>query len=184
MIITAIKKYMTKIIFFDTDCICCFLWTQSENLLKLCFNKNMIIPKQVYDEICFVPYLKQRIDMMINDGFVLIEDIPNEILSINLYLNLTQLSSTLPLIGRGEAAAIVLTKRHKGILASNNLKDVKRYVKMYNLEHITTADIIHRCVKDQFITQRKANIIWKQMISKRRKLPFNTYFEYLTSLKK
>lgn len=33
------------------------------------------------------------------------------------------------IIGKGEAAAITLAKNRKGILASNNLKDVEVYIK-------------------------------------------------------
>ncbi len=131
---------MTKIIFFDTDCISSFLWTKSTNLLKYCFGRNMIIPVQVYEELSVVIPLKERIDELINDGFVVVEDIPNEMEYISLYLNLTSMHSStkLPLIGKGEAASILLTKRYNGVLASNNLRDVLYYVKLYKLEHINT----------------------------------------------
>lgn len=45
-------------------------------------------------------------------------------------------------IGKGEASAIVLAKKHRGVLASNNLRDVLDYVHEFSLSHVTTGDIL------------------------------------------
>jgi len=175
---------MTKIIFFDTDCISSFLWTKTEKLLVHCFGNHMIIPRQVYDEISKVSHLKSQIDNMVNDGILLVEDITVGSEENKIYIDLTDVtkSSVLPLIGKGEAAAIVLSKKYKGVLASNNLKDVKYYVDLYNIDHITTADIIHQVVSDGVLTITEADTIWGQMIIKKRKLPFNSYSSYLKNI--
>ena len=52
------KIFMTKVIFFDTDCLSSFLWTKTEKLLIHCFGSQMIIPRQVYDEVSKVPHLR------------------------------------------------------------------------------------------------------------------------------
>lgn len=175
---------MTKIVFFDTDCISSFLWTQTQHLLIHCFGNDMIIPRQVYNEISRVPHLRQRIDVMVNDGNLAIEDIQINTDENNLYLDLTDYtrSSALPLIGRGEAAAIVLAKKNSGILASNNFRDVSHYVNLYGLNHISTPDIIHRVVNESVLTIAQADAIWIQMIAKKRKLPYSTFSDYLNSL--
>lgn len=175
---------MTKIVFFDTDCISSFLWSQTQNLLIHCFGNDMIIPRQVYNEISRVPHLRQRIEVMVNDGNLAIEDIQINTDENDLYLDLTDhtRSSNLPLIGRGEAAAIVLTKKNNGILASNNFRDVSHYVSLYGLNHIATHDIIHKVVNDGVLTIAQADAIWIQMIAKKRKLPFSTFSDYLNSL--
>lgn len=176
--------FMTKIVFFDTDCISSFLWTKTEHILIHCFGNDMIIPKQVYVEISLVPHLKQRIDTMVESGHLVVEDILLDNEEKDLYLKLTEYStsSVFPIIGRGEAGAIVLAKMNDGILASNNLRDVKYYVELFKLNHITTADIIQRAVDHNVITEDQANQIWAQMVAKRRKLPFQTYTDYLNSL--
>ncbi len=175
---------MTKIVFFDTDCLSSFLWTKTERLLIHCFKNNMIAPTQVYDEISKVPHLRQRVDDMVRDGNLIIEDILVDTSDSKLYLELTDYTkkSTLPLIGKGEAAAIVLSKKNNGILASNNLKDIKYYVDFYKLKHITTADIIHQAVNDKLVSIIEADSIWTEMVNKKRRLPFKTYTEYLNSL--
>lgn len=53
-------------------------------------------------------------------------------------------------IGKGEAV-IALAKAYDGILASNNLRGISKYVKKYNLEHIATGDILVSALKADFI---------------------------------
>lgn len=175
---------MTKIVFFDTDCISSFLWTNTENLLIHCFGNDMIIPRQVYNEISKVPHLLQKIDLMVTNGNLIIGDILINTDENALYLDMTdhRRGRSLPLIGRGEAAAIVLTKKNNGILASNNFRDVSHYVQLYKLKHISTSNIIHRVVNERIITITEADNIWTKMIEKRRRLPFATYSDYLNSL--
>lgn len=95
---------MTKVVFFDTDCLSSFLWTKTEHLLIHCFGNDMIIPKQVYNEISHVYYLKQRVDFMVKKGNLKIEDFLVDSEENNLYLSLTDYTrcGTLPLIGRGK----------------------------------------------------------------------------------
>lgn len=175
---------MTKVIFFDTDCISSFLWTRTERLLIHCFGNDMIIPRQVYNEISTVTHLQQRIDVMVNNGNLTIEDLLVGSEENNLYLDLTDYtrSGTLPLIGKGEAAAIVLSKKNNGILASNNFRDVRYYVELYGLDHISTPDILYKAFNDGLISITEADSIWIQMLAKRRKLPFNTFTDYLNNL--
>ena len=42
---------LTNSIFFDTDCICAFLWVENESILEKMYSGRIVIPKQVYDEI-------------------------------------------------------------------------------------------------------------------------------------
>jgi predicted nucleic acid-binding protein len=144
----------------------------------------MIIPRQVYNEISTVTHLQQRIDVMVNNGNLTIEDLLVGSEENNLYLDLTDYtrSSTLPLIGKGEAAAIVLSKKNNGILASNNFRDVRYYVELYGLDHISTPDILYKAFNDGLISNTEADSIWTQMLAKRRKLPFNTFTDYLNNL--
>ncbi|MBW4258525.1 hypothetical protein KTG15_12645 [Methanobacterium sp. YSL] len=85
------------------------------------------------------------------------------------------------MIGKGEAAAIVMAKTNSGTLASNNIKDVKYYVDLYQIHHITTHDIMDKAVQDGILTVEGANEIWLRMILKKRRLPYPTYIEYLNS---
>ena len=87
------------------------------------------------------------------------------------------------IIGKGEAAAIALAKTYNGIIASNNLKDISKYVYKYNLEHITTGGILVAALDEGYIDEQTGNQIWANMISKRRMLPTPTFTEYLKTIK-
>ena len=82
-------------------------------------------------------------------------------------------------IGKGEAAAIVMTKSSDGVLASNNLRDIQKYVDKYHLKHITTGDILVEALKKGIITETEGNAIWTNMIAKRRMLPTPTFTDFL-----
>ena len=88
---------------------------------------------QVYDEISRVAYLKWRVDFLMRGGRLRKEGVSLNGEDLSLYFELTSGSRFLPVIGKGEAAGIVLAKKHDGILASNNLRDVKRYVRKFGL---------------------------------------------------
>lgn len=157
----ALRKNMTEIIFCDTDFLSSFLWTNTEFLLIHLFGSNMFLPRQVYDELSKVPPLKIRVDQMIKDKYLSIIDIEVYSEEESLYNELTfpNQKRGFPLIGKGEAAAIVLSKKNKGTLASNNLKDVLYYVHLYDLIHITTADIIKAACEKDKITVNEAEEI-------------------------
>jgi hypothetical protein len=68
------------------------------------------------------------------------------------------------------------------VLASNNFRDVRYYVKLYGLKHIATHHIIHKAVNDGILSNAQTDEIWKQMVAKRRQLHFSTFVDYLNSL--
>ncbi len=82
-------------------------------------------------------------------------------------------------IGKGEAAAISLAKEKGGILASNNLRDINIYVQEYKLSHMTTGDIMKKALDIGLITESQGNTIWSNMLSKRRKLGYSSFSDFL-----
>ena len=58
-----------KDIFYDTDCLSCFVSVNDVSILKKLFKKIMI-PGEVYDEFSKIPLLKNRIDNLINTKFI------------------------------------------------------------------------------------------------------------------
>ena len=85
-------------------------------------------------------------------------------------------------IGRGEAGGIALAKTYDGILASNNYKDIAPYIEKYNLKHTDTGQILREALDTRLITESEGNNIWAQMLAKRRKLPANSFSEYLADV--
>ena len=66
-------------------------------------------------------------------------------------------------------------------MASNNYKDIALYIKKYNLKHIDTGQILAEALKREMITEAEGNDIWSKMLAKKRRLPGNTFSEYLVN---
>lgn len=126
-----------------------------------------------------VRHLRQRIDAMIANGSVDIFRMDITSQEYQTYGELTSSAGGRKSIGRGEAACIALAKTYDGILASNNLRDIEDYVEEFNLEHITTGDILLKAYNMGLITEAEANKIWSDMLNKRRKLGANSFSEYM-----
>ena len=176
---------MTEPLFFDTDCISAFLWVNNESILSKLFPGRIIIPQEVYDELSHpgvnrVKGLKAQVDIMVQSGAATIETIVVGTNTYRLYRKLT--NSPDPghrVIGRGEAASISLAKERNGILASNNLEDISVYVEEYELSHVTTGDIMKMALDKGYIDEAQGNVIWANMIARRRKLGYATFSDYL-----
>lgn len=178
-------KSLTKIIFFDTDCISAFLWVNNESILEKLYYGRIIIPRMVYNEMSNprVSWMKNKVDILIRSGCAKIEDIDLMSDEYKLYLELTSLGSR-KLIGKGEAACLALAKKHKAIIASNNLRDISQYIVEFSLDHITTGDILIEAYEKGLINENDGNIIWAKMIAKRRKLGANSFSDYLNKKNK
>ena len=166
--------FLIDSIFFDTDCISAFLWVKNESLLETMYSGKIVIPKEVYDELNkpSILHLKHRIDQLISRGSA-------KIMTMDIR-NLTTISEyNHKVIGKGEAASISLAKKYNGILGSNNLRDIKYYVDKFSLKHITTGDILVKAYEDNLITEDQGNIIWSEMLSKRRRIGANSFTEFL-----
>lgn len=167
--------------FFDTDCISAFLWVRNESILSKLYSGKIILPRQVYDEITKVPPLLRRVESMKTAGQLTVQSIN---VGTDEYKDYYALAVNPPegtkIIGKGEAAAIALTKKHNGTLASNNLRDIKIYVEKYHLKHTTTGDILVDALNQGIITEDDGNTIWGNMLAKRRMLPTTTFSEYLS----
>lgn len=172
---------MTDSIFFDTDCICAFLWINEESLLEKMFPGKIVIPKEVYNEVDrpTIPHLKIRIDKLIANGsaIVMSMDISSE--EYALYRELTTDSGINKIIGSGEAASISLAKKYNGVLGSNNLRDIRYYINKYSLKYVTTGDILVEAFQKGLITEQEGNTIWESMLKKKRKIGANSFTEFL-----
>ena len=173
---------MTDRLFFDTDCLASFLWVGQENLLLQRYPGRIVVPKQVFDEFSYpgIPHIKAKLDALHQSGKVIRSEI---LLNTEEYRLYYELAIAPPagerLIGKGEAAVLALAKVNNGIVASNNLKDVMKYVNKYGLEHTTTGDIMASALKEGLIDEMQGNQIWQEMIRRKRFLPTATFSEFL-----
>ena len=55
-----------------------------------------------------------------------------------------------------------------------------KYVTEYNLKHVTTGEIMKMALERGFLTENQGNTIWAEMLSKKRRLGYNTFSQYLS----
>lgn len=172
---------MTDDLFFDTDCLSAFLWINNTNILEVLYGGKIVLPEPVYQELSnpCVPHIKQRADVLINNNMAFVQSIEVGTEEYELYSCLIKQEKGKKSIGRGEAGGIALAKTYNGILASNNYTDIAPYIEKYNLKHIDTGEILLEALKKGLITETDGNNIWAQMLAKKRKLPANSFSEYL-----
>lgn len=176
---------MTEKYFFDTDCLSAFLWIRKESILSKLYAGRIILPAQVYKEIGAVPHLLEKVDILKKSGDLRVESMQVGSVEYDDYLKMTERPEKgMKFIGRGEAAGIAMAKQRNGTLASNNLRDILHYVEKYEIPYITTGDILIEAMNAGIITESDGNIMWADMIRKRRTLPTATFSEFLAVHKK
>ena len=173
---------MTDRLFFDTDCLSAFLWVRGESILSQLYPERIILPAQVYDELKRVPHLLAKVDVMKNEGNLIVDSMEVGSAEYHDYLRMITAPDTgMRIIGKGEAAGIAMVKERGGTLASNNLRDISSYVEKYGLKHITTGDILIKAMNTGIISETDGNDIWANMIRKKRMLPTATFTDYIKS---
>lgn len=171
---------MIEPVFFDADLLSSFLWVGKEYSLIRLYKDRIFIPEPVVDELKKAPQLKKKLDPLFSQRLIFETEILIGTPEFELYNKLSNRTDPGYLaIGRGEAAAICLTKTRNGILGSNNLKDISQYIKMYNLKYVTTSSILEELFSQGNISEKEGNSIWHDMIVRRTILPFTTFSDYL-----
>lgn len=172
---------MTNEYFFDTDCLSAFLWINDTNILKELYGGRIIFPSPVYDELSnpAIPHLKRRAESLLEDNSARIQDIEVGTEEYDIYQALVSGNAGSKSIGNGEAAGIALAKAYKGVLASNNYRDISPYIDKYDLKHIDTGMILVEALNKGLINEEDGNVIWSKMLAKNRKLPGESFTDYL-----
>lgn len=176
---------LNKPVFYDTDCLECFLFVDAGHILEELFSK-IIIPEQVYSEIMAenTPAIVKKNFKNLKNRFVEIKEISflsQEYTTYNL-IKKGLWSKTGKICGSGESAAIILAHLNNGLVASNNLSDVEEYIESLDIELITSSMILSKAVERDIISKENADDLWKGMINKGIKLPKESFSDYFDEL--
>ena len=173
---------MIESLFLDTDCLSTFLVVGQENLILQLYAGRIGIPQQVYMELKKVHFMKNKVDTLLKSKRVILYQIDASSDSGALYLKMiTNPDKGYKIIGGGEASAIVLAKQYKGILGSNNMRDILPYIRLFDLKHRTSAEIMVEAFEQHLISEGQGNVIWRDMLQRNRKLPADTFSEFLAT---
>lgn len=178
---------MTKKLFFDTDCFSSFLWVNQEHLLLRLYPGRIIIPNEVSAELSnpCIPHIKRKMNYMSSLGQLEKKQIVNGSEESKLFYDMvTNPDKNVVPIGKGEAAALALAKVYKGVVASNNIKDICYYVGKWDLDFITSAEILVEAKCMSLIDECEGNKIWLDMLAKKRSLPADSFTEYIEHIRK
>ena len=180
-----------KSAFYDTDCLSSFLLTDNWSILESLFDE-IVIPYAVYEELTAKgsPYkIVDNLEFLIGKKFIKINDIDINSVEHRWYDDIRieyQMNRRFP-IGEGELQALALAIPNGGILASNNLSDIKYFVDKYRLPLLTSAYMIADSVDKGQISYEEAELTWKQMQRNRILMPgsFEDYYQgqYLKDFK-
>ena len=176
---------LIKPVFYDTDCLECFLFVDAGHILEELFSK-IIIPEQVYSEIMAenTPAIVKKNFKNLKNRFVEIKEISflsQEYTTYNL-IKKGLWSKTGKICGSGESAAITLAHLNNGLVASNNLSDVEEYIESLDIELLTSSMILSKAVEKNIVSENAANGLWKGMIKEGIDLPKNSFNEYYDEL--
>lgn len=161
----------------DCDVLSSFACTNRLDILERLYPKNMIVLEEVIDELGKIDYMAKKVDSCIKRGSIrLVSILANapEALELSRLLRSDR-------YGRGEAACLAYLKYNFGSLASNNLSDVRVVCSEKNICLLTVPDIIKCGYETNVITVEEANKLWIKMIKKKRKLPTNSFYEFLAT---
>lgn len=167
-----------KDIFYDTDCLSCFISIDDVSILRQLFEK-VIIPYEVYKEFSKIPRLKMRVDKLINEKFIEVIDFETTSEIYKFFVELHRGYLFDKEMGRGEAAAIALAVKNNGIIASNNTRDIMKAVEKYDLMRIKTGDILVKAYNCEIISENEGNQLWRKMLNQKRYLTEASFTDYL-----
>jgi predicted nucleic acid-binding protein len=165
-------------IVLDSDFLSSFAWVKRLDILEALYSGRMVVLEEVLDELRRVPHLASRIESSVKRGHIRLETmLANSPEALRLA---TLLDSGR--YGSGEASCMAYLTERDGILASNNVADVKEFCIKYRKRLLTTADVLCQAYETGLINLTRTNEIWASMLSKRRKLPASSFTEYLSAI--
>lgn len=178
-----------KIVISDTDFLSSFLWRDQFGIVTKLFAKlgmDIVIPQAVIEELGYSIRTRERLQIplirlnnkkekMRGAGDIYIRDIDP---FSDMGIKYNELKESM---GQGESAAISMllySEEKSACLASNNLKDISKYVEDYGITLWTTADVVVKAEELGIITHEYAINLWDKMLKDNLYLPENSYEEY------
>jgi predicted nucleic acid-binding protein len=157
-------------IYLDSDFVISFIKSNIEDYFYIfqgvCKGYRFIVPKEVQTEIFRRDErIIRRIKSLIKSKAVELYEMRIDETAYIFKFKLQQCGPGRKRIGSGEAAAIALCADKRGILASNNLRDVSKQIGIQRLKHITTSRVLGQAYATGLINMDKAEEIWADMLS-------------------
>lgn len=155
-------------IIVDTDVISHFIRGGQIILLPSIFKTPIKLLDIVYKELEQWYAKRAEVDNLLRYKLLELIEFPvNDEIAEEFFL-----IKSLRFYGDGEAACMAFSKFNGYIVASNNLKDIRNYCTLHNIEYITTLDFLQRAIDKKKLTLKESNeFINKNIIKGRNPFP-------------
>ena len=150
---TYVEWVIMKSIIFNIDCLLNFLNVQRSDLLESEF-KSIIISKKVFTNLqnpSIPKYIRDDLDSLIEMKFIKIAEINLNTDAFEIYYEIVN-NCNKEIIGEGVAASIALAVKNNKPLAFNNPDFINEYLDKYDIECITTEDILDDLLNKKIIS--------------------------------
>ena len=166
---------MSKVILLDADVISHFIYAGEILSLPQIFKPlPVVVLDKVYEELEEWREKKTQVDNLINMNLLRIMKFPDDLNVVREFLHIQKLM----LKGKGESACMAVAKHTKDVLASSNLKDIKRYCDMHKITYLTTMDFLCHALATGLFDQARCDAFIQAVISKGNKLPVKSMREF------
>ena len=167
---------MSKLILLDADVISHFITAGEVLFLPKIFAPLPVrILDKVYEELEQWRERKAQVDNLVNMNLMTIMPFPNDNPAIvREFLHIQKLM----LRGKGESACMAVTRYTNDILASSNLKDIKRYCEMHKILYLTTMDFLCQARVTGLFDEARCNAFIQAVRAKNQKLPVSQMSEF------
>ncbi|MGJ5642815.1 hypothetical protein [Formosa sp. S-31] len=169
------KKNKGKIILIDADVVSHFIKAREIYSLNSIFDYEIRLLDKVYDELNNNLTWKTEIDNLIAQKVLIVEPFPetnNEIKKEYFHIK------KLMFKGDGESACLAYVRYTKNIIASSNLKDIKNYCNLHDIEYLTTMDFLCHALNTGIFTIERCNTFIEKVLQKKGKLPVRKMEDY------
>lgn len=167
-----------KAIVYDADIIIHFIsGDKLLDLFKIFPNENFLLDK-VYDELSKHSKTKETIDNLISLEVIKIVSFSSNLVIIKEYAHLR---SPLMNKGDGESACMAYCLHTKNVIASSNLKDIKKYCKLHDIEYLTTMGFVKYAYTNSLWPFQDCEQFVEKLILKKHKIPCKSFKEYADS---
>ncbi len=162
-------------ILLDTDFVSSFACVDRLDIIEGSYSRRMIVLEEVAEELKRVRYLDDRVCFSIMHGHIRRVQMMAGSAEALEYARLCESYR----YGSGEAACMAYAHCCGGIVASNNLRDVRRYCNERKIQLLTTADVLVHVYDEERLDLAQIDSIWRRMVEKRNRLPAAAFAEYL-----
>lgn len=165
-------------ILIDADVVSHFVTAGKSLSLKKIFPHNTIyILDKVHAELQQWPSraLLTEVSFLISKKIIKLIDFPDknpEIVKEYAWIK------TMLFKGEGESACLAVARYNQKILASSNLKDIKKYCELHSIDYLTTMDFLCEALKQGVFTGAECNAFIQAVKAAGSKLPVNSMHEY------